>query len=333
MNLSPNQKQNHFGFTLVELLFVIAIITVLSTMALGVMKSAQDDAKEAATEARIRQIEAILQIELEDYEVRRLPVSVGLLATYARAFPLYGTSANPMKVSLQVRNLKRRIIQDIINAEMPRPVVNPVRNPDGSLNFDWNPDIGFFPTNSVPATDPVNPMDPARIGFDQWLRNGYPAALRNTLEASTSAKVRSWSAFRRTLISNGTEDEFDLPGEYLYEILKRIDLDGAPAIETLRNQAIGDSDSDGFMEVVDAFGEPMQLRIWQIDADEINPDESRVSPQNPNPRTDIWRDVPAVDFEDRDPDGVPTGYSGINPTEPRETNKIRFEVVSTRLVY
>jgi hypothetical protein len=83
----------------------------------------------------------------------------------------------------------------------------------------------------------------------------------------------------------------------------------------------------------------MQLRIWQVDAIEVPPG-STVSPPNSPGVTDVWEDkspavgaYPIIDFEVKDPDGVPQGYGVINSTIPRAINKIRFEVISTRLVY
>ncbi|MDE0937699.1 MAG: prepilin-type N-terminal cleavage/methylation domain-containing protein, partial [Mariniblastus sp.] len=64
------------GFTLIELLLVIAIVTVLSTMALGVLRSATTDAKISATQARLTQINAIMEVVMEDYSVRRMPVDL-----------------------------------------------------------------------------------------------------------------------------------------------------------------------------------------------------------------------------------------------------------------
>ncbi len=329
MNLSQTINRIHRGFTLVELLFVIAIIAVLSTMALGVMKSAQDDAKEAATRSRITQIEAILQIELEDYEVRQLPIRLNALAAYVRANPVYTDGGgNPIKVGTQVRNLRRRILADIISAEFPRPLLS-------GGNFLLNPDLGVFPTTIAGAGNPQ--------GFRDWLDNtAYPnppsglPRLSNLLANLSPARVKAW----RQIAALSNKENFNLPGEYLYAVLTRIDLDGSPAIESLGNNAIGDFDSDGFLEVVDAWGEPMQLRIWQVDAQEVDDTGS------PSAGTDIWEDVPGVNFDlragateyrddvgniQKNP-GIPSGYTVLDPTVPREVNKIRFEVTATRLI-
>ena len=219
------------GFTLVELLFVIAIISVLSTLSLGIMLSAQDDAKESATLSRIRQVEAILQIELEEYEVRRLPI---------RTRDLIPGGAG---VGVRMRNLRRRIIADIINAELPTLLVNQNGTPDPNDDSFVIPELGVFPTNQPSVMQPGDGSI-ERMGFRDWLDDNFPG-LASDLEGVASSRVTAWSSvIAMQDIPNGKI--FDLPGEYLYEALRRINLDGDPAIETLGNQAVGDSDGDGF---------------------------------------------------------------------------------------
>jgi prepilin-type N-terminal cleavage/methylation domain-containing protein len=308
------------GFTLIELLLVMAIIGVLSSMALGVMRKAQDDARESATRARIAQIEAFIAIEMEDYEVRRLPISNSELIGYCRANP------NQSGLYPQVRNLRRQILMDIMNTEMPRPLLDST-----SLSgFAVNPDLARFPSNQVGIG--VN-----SLGFADWLDfnssgiENYPIAfrgvtLRDRLAQLVPSRVQSYERNR--------DLRFDLPGEYLYAILERIDVDGTPAIEYLGNAAVGNSDDDEFKEVVDAWGDPMQLRIWQIAGIEIE-NQNGDSP----PGTDVWEDADVnPDFETlvplaSDPSVLlPKGYKPLDPTEPRDITKIRAEVVSRRLI-
>jgi len=197
---------------------------------------------------------------------------------------------------------------DIISAEMPRPFVVPNTNPQ---RFDKNPDLGRFPTN-------VAGVGTGSLGFRDWLDSAYPGLARR-LSDLVPSKVLS---FRRL-----DDPEFNLPGEYLYAILERIDVDGTPATESLGNSAIGNSDDDRFPEIVDAWGEPMQLRIWQIAGVEVDQDG------NPTEDTDIWQDMdPNPNFDLRDPNGFPLGYKVLDPTESRDITKIRTEVASTRLL-
>ena len=84
---TPHSALLHSAFTLVELLIVIAIIGVLTAMSLSLLGSASNDAKVSATQARMSQITSILQLQMEDYEVRRLPISNRVLGQFVEANP------------------------------------------------------------------------------------------------------------------------------------------------------------------------------------------------------------------------------------------------------
>jgi len=319
------------GFTLIELLLVIAIIAVLSSMAIGVMRKAQDDAKESATLARIKQIEAIIAVEMEDFEVRRLPISNAELARFVQANPNHvDASSNPVKIFAQVRQLRRQILMDIINSELPRPIFD-----DTTSTFFFNPDVGMFPSTQ-------SGVGTGSLGFTAWLNYSGPDPPNYPNPAATATGTKRLSvrlaeliparviSYRQNLGQDRDGDgfdDFDLPGEYLYAILERINVDGTPAIESLGDAAVGNTDDDGFKEVVDAWGDPMNLRLWQIAANEVA-DRDGNSP----PGTDVWEDIEAnPDFDVRI-SNIPFGYKVLDPTEPRDLTKIRAEVVSQRIL-
>ena len=303
----PLKTFERTGFTLIELLLVIAILAVMATMSLAVMRGATEDAKVAAAQSRISKIESLVRLQLEQYEVRRLPISTSLLRDYVVANPI--TVPTPVPTLVQLRNLRRRIIADLISAEMPRPLLS-------GVGFAMNPDLGLFPTTQSSFDAPPGYGG----GFGPWLDVHYPTpvggmTLRQRLAALKPAGVNTWAAF------NGNA-AFNLPGEYLYEILKRIDNDGSSGIEGLGNAAVGDSDGDGILEIVDAWGESMQLRILQVIGTETAP------------QTDLWNDAPTNwNFEETTgpTTGLPVGFSTLNAVIPRELDQIRVHIVSPRL--
>lgn len=303
------------GFTLMELLLVIAIMGVLTTMALAMLRSANEQARVSATQARITRIEAILDAEFERYEVRRLPISRQTLLNYINANP-WTSVVPPVPTNVRLEMLQKRIRQDLINCEMPRPEFN-------GTDFERNRDLGFFPSR-------VPPIGGAE-SFWEWLNAKYPtpssSSLRSALNMEPpytmppsnppSGTIASWSAARLA------DRNFKDPAEYLYEILTRIDLDGVPALETLGSTSFGDSDNDGFLEVVDAWGEPLLWLIVQVDV------------KNPliDPTTDgeVFEDVDEVDWTKRLANGMPVGYTLLDSTIPRDLQQIRLTVYSKRL--
>ena len=120
------------GFTLVELLLVISIIAVLSSLALFVVRGAREDAQHAATRMRSTQAGAAVQQRMEDYEFRRIPVRLGD----------YVAGSNRVVLNL-VRN---RIIADMVHVEMPGV-------------WRWVPAAGRWEDDTVDSGDGFDPRD------------------------------------------------------------------------------------------------------------------------------------------------------------------------------
>jgi len=242
------------GFTLVELLLVVAILAVLASLAVGVLGEAQNDASIAATRSRITVIQQILEAELEEYEIRRPPISLALINQLVGL-----TDLDQSNRLVHARNIRRMIVADLIRVELP----------DGSrVNIDSRNNaflegryVGQFPSDVLLGYL-------GAIGVEN--ENDARAILNSN--GGNTARSRPWGVWRSN--SNGwtfdrdsdpTDDEIEdaaSRSELLFEILSRIDVDGIPAIEQLSSAAIGDTNGNGFNEVLDAWGEPIFLQ-WQ----------------------------------------------------------------------
>ena len=298
------------GFTLVELLLVIAIVTVLSTMALGVMRQATTDAKISATEARLTQVNAIMEVVMEDYSVRRMPVDL---------------SEEVAKLGLNVtrRNLREKryeVLSELIDVELPRPL--------------YDPSLGLYVPNSNRVVSPFfsgpgyvgsgNPtIDSDPIGFyrdDSFLGNS---------NAPYSAIMQRWQ-----LLAQQNPNDLNLPGEYLYQFLYSYDFDGAPAVEALGAQAIADTDGDQLMEVVDAFGEPLLYEIQQRAPE--NQDTDQDGNEDVTDSNDDGDAVSDLEDSDDDGDGIPDArdengtYDSLLRDGVQVINNIRIIVFSSR---
>ena len=309
-NFHDNLKPTRSGFTLIELLFVIAIIAVLGAMAAGVLGKAKKDAQIAATRSRVTQIEEIMQTVIEDQEVRRLP---GNLADFV------GTGRG---ARTRARNLNRRVAAALLLAEFP------VAQIDANGEFIPNPELGRL----APVSSPPNPD--LMVNFRGWAENEFSNAMFTQYLINTqTAEMRFWESFVG-------DPDLKEPGEYLYLILSRIDIGGISALESLGPNVVGNPDGDGHPDIVDAFGDSMQLRIVQIEVADM------ALPEN-----DIWTDVPdsRINWQQHNelsiavgPDGlentsddlvvnIPRGYQFLDPVIPRSLGKIRFQVVSPNL--
>ncbi len=226
MTRDTKQTRRRPGFTLVELLFVIAIIAILSTLSLMVLRGAQDEARHGATESRVAQIRALLQQRLEDYEVRKLPVRLDT----------YTTNRNDL------RELKQLILVDIISCEMPREAIHVQAFPSSQLQAA----IMAIEARTPPGDDFTTGEGAALIAELQQPRM-MPALARRFVRPSDPIPNPPTPA--------------NLNSEYLYGVLALTDFDGSPGIEALGNAAIADTDGDGYLEVIDAFGSPIEFDI------------------------------------------------------------------------
>ena len=263
---------------------MIAIIGVLTAMSLSLLGAASNDAKVSATQARMSQITAILQLQMEDYEVRRLPVSNRILRNYVAANPIMiDGKPDPMNARLQLQYLRRQMLMALIDSELPRPariltlgqpiayVENEFAGQFGS-GLDLAPESAFAQTNDRKQVDEdENPafFVSAEDSFFVWLESNYPQPVSNTRLTILLNGLSSSSAvkFRRQVddtTAQGALDDLDLPGEYLHEILRSIQVDGQSAVESLGSSAIANTDNDRFPEVVDAWGEPLLFDIEQF---------------------------------------------------------------------
>ena len=317
-NFHDNLKPTRSGFTLIELLFVVAILAVLAAVAAGVLGKAKKDAQIAATQSRITQIEEIMQTVIEDQEVRRLP---GNLADFVRT----GRGART-----RARNLNRRVAAALLLAEFPVAQVNE------SGEFIRNLELGQLAPGNAPADPELG------VNFRGWAQS-----VTGTSNGQTFIQFLDDQVITRTAemafwqnIATSVDADFKEPGEYLFLILSRIDVGGISALESLGPNVVGDPDNDGHPDIVDAFGDSMQLRIVQIEVADTT-----------LPGNDIWTDVPdsQINWQQHNelpiavgPDGlegtsddlvvnIPRGYQFLDPVIPRSLGKIRFQVVSPNL--
>jgi prepilin-type N-terminal cleavage/methylation domain-containing protein len=91
------------GFTLVELLVTIAIISILLMFSLGAVFMAQESARGARTEAVIQKLHTLIIERWESYRTRRLPISTSGVNPSAAAVTRLTTVRQLMRVEMPDR--------------------------------------------------------------------------------------------------------------------------------------------------------------------------------------------------------------------------------------
>ena len=292
-------RHDRGGFTLVELLLVVAIIAVLSTMAVGIIASSQHDARVAATRSRINIIDRIIQAELENYEFRRSPVPERVLIALTNQL-ITTNGWDPNRFLVHFRNLKRMINADLIRTEMP--------SGRGAIN-----NLGRFPSQEL------------RTYLDSVMVPASPALGSISLadlERFGPAGVRRWANWAfgddnaRIMGSQSQIDEQirSDSAEILYHLLGQIEFNGTSARDALGSSAFADADGDGQLEIVDAFGDPIGFQFFQENITQAPADVA----------DGVWTssDLVAV-FDEMDNDPSSNRLRLINAVRPIRADQIR----------
>lgn len=105
------------GFTLVELLVSISIITLLAAMILVALAGVQENAKTDRTRAQIARIDALISEQWETYRNRRLPVN--LLSTQSQDLPLVRLNMVRELMRVELPDRKSDIVMDPVLSPAP----------------------------------------------------------------------------------------------------------------------------------------------------------------------------------------------------------------------
>lgn len=323
------RRSSRSAFTLIELLLVISIIAVLGTLAVGLIGSAQVDARVAASRARATLIQKAMEVEMEDYEVRRSPLPFTTIGALTAAVPstIWTDSAPGDKnFLLHAKNLKRMLTIDLIRSEFP---TNRIGKPyDSATNAPVG--LGVFPSPAM-SEYLVNDLllNPTAPAF-QLLARAQPA---NVVRWASFRGFDKTPAEQNPLTEENIQQRFVDASEMLYAIISVIEYDGTSVIDSLGTAAIADNDGDGVLEVIDAFGDPMRFEFHQrnIVPEEFNPPTSAPRPFA-GPFTGVWAlevlPNPEADMTTFD-DFVPVQSTDlVKPVLPTD---LRFFVTSEKL--
>jgi prepilin-type N-terminal cleavage/methylation domain-containing protein len=203
------QPETRRGFTLLEILVVIGLISFLMVISLTVIANFITTAREKATATTIRKIHAMYQERIEAYQ-RSLKG------------PQYEAQVDTKLAQLQragVYGMQRKVAEVLLRKDLARAML-PQR-------------FGELPDNlTPPATNAPNGHPDV---FDQ--DPNYVAARHNPVTESAAL---------------------------MYFNLTRRDVVGVPpvGVDEFSTLEVMDTDGDGLLEFVDAWGQPLRFYRW-----------------------------------------------------------------------
>ncbi len=249
------QRIHRGGFTLTELLMVIAIIGILATLSLSVLRGVEEDALKSRTQAQLDRIKQLLDRKLEEYTYRISPIP-------------YQSATGDFE---EMRFVREAGIEEILRVEMPSRRNDMLDDPMGSV-----------------ADPPLFPMPPSPGPYDTPFplnEDGNPTAYDWTTFADPQMLVRMRAKLGMPADGSnfGTWSKDHESAECLYAILALNYLeDGRSALAILRHGEIADTDGDGNPEIIDAFGDPLLFDLYNVGVATINGNaDDPYSPNNP----------------------------------------------------
>ncbi len=222
------------GYTLVEMLIVIAIIAILAAAMAYAVGGAQESAKVAKTRAIIAKLQTLVMQKYESFRHRRLPIAIPAMVFDPVSRNVIAT---PPQAIAQVRCDAMR---QLMRLEMPDRWTDVTDNPKPITVRDPAHPSGYF------NADPSNRGTLAQVVMQR------PAASQTYLTLYSS--VASTPAFQQHFADN--------QGAKCLYLLVTIGSEDADVLENFSQSEIGDFDHTGCKEFLDAWGNPIRFLRW-----------------------------------------------------------------------
>jgi len=265
------------GFTLLELLMVIAIISIMLTLSVIVMSGLLGSAKEEATSATIQKANRLLEQRVDAFNrafngARRTQY---MKATYAL---LADPNRNGNSDDDGIFGVREEVVEILARKaafrfEFPQRMIELILAPSDDGNG-----------NGLADTIEVRVAVPSARAYLIAANQASPDSVLNYEPISTEITdlvTARWSGGSSTADFNGTTYTFDFQGHnsvtqssaLLYYTLVTAGSFGAGAIDADRftNEEVKDTDDDGLPEFVDAWGEPLRFYRWPTRLVDFNP--------------------------------------------------------------
>lgn len=247
-----NKPKSDNGFTLVELLTVIVVLSIMASMVLVAMNAATRSAKEARTRSIITAVETVLLEQYDSYKYRPLPLSIPDLSRQIETPPGSMTYVTVNHEVLAYEAARARLImrRDLQRMEMPDKVADVV-SAGGTI---------LGPVNFTAVANRIleDPSGNVLRYFND------PANPRFQFAVSPAGSRRLQTYYDRYLSNASTWSSQNESSECLYLIMATSQYAGQPAIDSIPTNSIGDTDGDGMLEILDGWGTPLGFVRWPV---------------------------------------------------------------------
>ena len=292
MTINKHQNQNRDGFTLLELLMVVAIITFLAGLSVVAMNGITVQAEEEATKTTVLKVSRLLEQRIEAFErsfrgARQdsyVTATVSLLTAIDGRFDYF--LSHPDEAPPAIRLLAYKAA---FRFEMPQ------RIPELNIGGGATPSAAGL---TAEVTDSTTGLP--NVIYRKWAFQTARTQLIDEGTASPSAAAvngrvsENWAKHQayevEALASDLDEVHSTESSELLYFMLLHSGTLGSStaAEDEFIASEIADTDQDGFPEFVDAWGNPLQFYRWPTRLfDPTAPNPFAPDFSNPNDPTEV----------------------------------------------
>lgn len=266
---SANLRSRH-GFTLLELLTVIAVIATLTSITLLVMNGITDNALREATKTTVQKINGLLQQRIESFD---------------RAFKNKRREAAIRNVRVVLENEISGAIGAPVSLEDESAVGILAKKYEFRFQFPQRVQDRIDAKLYVPEFDNVIYRDPSEnvapgLPTSLYENIAFPVA-RTQLITETGGNPSPSEVNVRVNANWANHDRSTESAELLYFALLRSENFGSSvaSADQFSSTEITDTDNDGLPEFVDAWGNPLQFYRWPT---------RLVDPDSPFPFQPVW---------------------------------------------
>lgn len=219
------------GFTLAELMIVMLIIVILSTIFLGALSQAEQSARKGRTRSLINKLHNMIMARWDTYRSARLPIVAEMKGTGAGS-DSFDSSNDRARYRSNVARRRMFALRELMRMEMP----------DRYEDLTFSPAVLTQPSSTTP--------------FRSTLWYAYRRKISSAKNANQRTRGMTDDAFIRQAALNYES------AECLYLVLTTGIDQSSVSTEHLSPQDSGDKDFDGMPEFHDAWGNPIEFLRW-----------------------------------------------------------------------
>ncbi len=252
MSRTPSHRRNvdvaaRAAFTLVEVMVVLVLIAILSSMVMTAVQGVTQNARLARTRSILAVIDSVLQEQYESYKYRPLAVVIPDLNKPLPGDGIFSFQLMPSEAA----RVRLNMVRDLQRMELPDRI-----NDIATIN--GNTVAMNLPASLTAVAYPVMERNGRMQRGDDSTRRQFPV---NWFNGAFGKNVPSrFAAYYRRVRPTWTPEHQG--SECLYLILSNSFVGGSSALDAIPPSNIGDTDNDGMPEILDGWERPIEFVRW-----------------------------------------------------------------------